>query len=172
VVRSLIRSGAALDRAGVYFLARLSARYPTVEVRVADACLTTDDAVMFAGVVRALVASLIDDVQRGARSVPVSAGRVDANLLAAARHGVRRPGACWPAEPEGVVAAAVARLLAKITQSLDAAGDGDEIRAGLERLRRVGTGADRQRLVWTRTGAADAFVASLADATVRVTSPS
>ena len=38
-VRRLIGHGAALDERSVYFWARLSPRYPTVEVRVADVCL-------------------------------------------------------------------------------------------------------------------------------------
>ena len=57
-VGRLIRRGAALDEASVYFLARLSPRYPTVEVRVADVCLDVDDAVLLAALVRALVATL------------------------------------------------------------------------------------------------------------------
>ena len=39
----LIGSRAALDERSVYFLARLSPRYPTVEVRVADVCLDAGD---------------------------------------------------------------------------------------------------------------------------------
>src|SRR4051812_18408349 len=54
-MQSLVDSGAAVDEAGVYLLARLSSRYPTVEVRIGDACLTADDTVLFAAVVRALV---------------------------------------------------------------------------------------------------------------------
>ena len=163
-VDSVISSGAAIDSAGVYFLARLSARYPTVEIRVADACLTIDDTVMFAGVVRTLIASLIDDIRRGIPAMPVSSRTVGANLLAAARHGVHPPAAGLP----GGTGCAVRRLLAKITPWLDDAGDGPEIRAGLERIRRLGNGAERQRRVWTRTGTAEAFVASLADVTVPV----
>ena len=44
-VRRLIGQGAALDERSVYFLARLSPRYPTVEVRVADVCLDAGTAV-------------------------------------------------------------------------------------------------------------------------------
>ena len=44
-VRRLIGQGAALDERSVYFLARLSPRYPTVEVRVADVCLNAGTAV-------------------------------------------------------------------------------------------------------------------------------
>ena len=45
-VRRLIGHGAALDERSVYFLARLSPRYPTVEVRVADVCLDAGTAVL------------------------------------------------------------------------------------------------------------------------------
>ena len=48
-VRRLIGRGAALDERNVYFLARLSPRYPTIEVRVADVCLDTGTAVLLAG---------------------------------------------------------------------------------------------------------------------------
>lgn len=168
-VHSLIASGAAMDRAGVYFLARLSPRYPTVEVRVADACLTAYDAVVFAGVVRGLVATLIDDVRRGGPSVPVPTDAVSANLLAAAQHGMRRHGDAAPPEQ---MPGSVARLLAKITPQLDAAGDADHVRAGLERLHQLGTGADRQRRLWTRAGSAGAFVRSLAEVTAPVAASS
>jgi glutamate---cysteine ligase / carboxylate-amine ligase len=171
VVDSLIRSGAAVDAAGVYFLARLSARYPTVEVRVGDACLTAEDTVMFAGIVRTLIIALIDDIQRGARSVTVSTAALNANLMAAARHGMRRQANRDSIDP-GTVPAAVARLLTKIAPLLGATGDADEVYAGLDRLLRSGTGADRQRLLWSRAGIPEEFVASLADATVPVTAAS
>ena len=57
-VRRLIGRGAALDERSVYFLARLSPRYPTVEIRVADVCLDVDTAVLLAGLARALVATV------------------------------------------------------------------------------------------------------------------
>ncbi len=57
-VRRLIGRGAALDERSVYFLARLSPRYPTVEIRVADVCLEVDTAVLLAGLARALVATV------------------------------------------------------------------------------------------------------------------
>ena len=41
IVTALCRTGAVLDPRNVYFLARLSPRYPTLEVRIADTCLTT-----------------------------------------------------------------------------------------------------------------------------------
>jgi carboxylate-amine ligase len=54
-VATLIRSGVISDAGMIYFDARLSARYPTVEIRVADACPSVDDAVLIAALARALV---------------------------------------------------------------------------------------------------------------------
>ena len=65
VVQQAVARGDALDARSVYFWARLSPRYPTVEVRVADACSTIEDTVAYAGLVRALVATGLDDARRG-----------------------------------------------------------------------------------------------------------
>jgi carboxylate-amine ligase len=149
-VRSLVDAGTAVDASGVYFLARLSARYPTIEVRVADTGLGVEDTVLFAGVTRALVATLIDDVRQRAKVVPAPGHLVSEQLLAVARGG----------------AGQTARLLAKITPRLDAAGDTGEVYAGIERLRREGTGAQRQRHLWRRYGPTSGFIGALAAETV------
>ena len=166
IVRSLVGSGAAMDPAGVYFLARLSARHPTIEIRVGDTCLDVDDTVCYAGVVRALVASLVDDVRGKVRVMPVPPALVDAQLLTAA-HGQVRIRQSGPAEPaEAATGGAVARLLAKIAPYLAATYAAEEVYAGLDRLRRDGTGAERQRRMWTWSGEPKEFVRSLAEATV------
>lgn len=54
-VSGLIETGAVLDQGMIYFDARLSARYPTVEIRVADVCLFASDALLVATLARALV---------------------------------------------------------------------------------------------------------------------
>ena len=54
-VATLIGSGVTSDPGMIYFDARLSARYPTVEIRIADACPSVDDAVLIAALARALV---------------------------------------------------------------------------------------------------------------------
>ena len=38
LVRSMVDSGVLLDDGMIYFDARISSRYPTVEIRVADVC--------------------------------------------------------------------------------------------------------------------------------------
>ena len=54
-VRQMVGTGTLLDAGMVYFDARLSEHYPTLEVRIADVCLHADDAVLIAALCRALV---------------------------------------------------------------------------------------------------------------------
>ena len=95
-IRRLIGQGAALDERSIYFLARLSPRYPTVEVRVADVCLDTGTAVLAAGLTRALVATALAEARRGT-PVPAAAGPAGRRRLgrrgpARAGRGRSRPG--------------------------------------------------------------------------------
>src|SRR5579875_178642 len=64
-VRQMVATGTLLDTGMVYFDARLSQRYPTIEIRVADVCLHADDAVAIAGLARALVETAARAWRRG-----------------------------------------------------------------------------------------------------------
>ena len=171
-VTALVRRGVALDARSVYFLARLSPRYPTLEVRVADACLTAPDAVLLAGIVRGLVTTLADDVRLDRPSVaaPAADDPLRRQLLAAAHHGMastivspRRPFPP-PARP-GLTHSRLSRLIDAILPALEADGDAELVLARLERLQRVGTGAQRQRALKAVRPSLGAFVTALADVT-------
>ena len=54
-VEQVMATGAAFDPAMIYFDCRLSARYPTVEIRVTDVCAELDEVVLVAALCRALV---------------------------------------------------------------------------------------------------------------------
>src|SRR6185437_1507314 len=73
-VRLLLASGVPMDAGMLYFDARLSAQYPTVEVRVADVCLLARDTVLVAALARALVDTAVRDWRLGvpAAAVPSS----------------------------------------------------------------------------------------------------
>jgi len=165
-VRSLVECGAAVGPSGIYMLARLSPRYPTIEVRVADTCLQADDAVLLAGVVRALVVALSDDVRRGLPPEVVSSGHLNTGLQVAARRGVTAL-----VSGTGSMAAFQNRLAAlrnKIMPVLSALGDTDEVLEGLRRLGQGGTGADRQRQLLRRMRNRESFVEALSEASVPV----
>ena len=163
-IRGLIDQGAALDEQGVYLFARLSARYPTVEVRVADVCLDVGTAVLLAGLTRALVATALTEARRG---TPVAAAPwVDAALVAAARHGLAGAGVD-PFTGQTVNARSLrARLLDHVHAALTDRGDTETITALVRRLDDRGTGADRQRALFAGAASAPAFVEALARATL------
>jgi carboxylate-amine ligase len=165
-LRRFVRRGAALDERGVYFLARLSPRFPTVEVRVADVCLDAATAVLVAGLTRALVATALADARRG---IPVHAAPglwVKAGLIAAARHGLTGPGVD-PFTGQAVTAhSLLARLLDHVHPALSDRSDAGTIATLLDRLHDRGTGADRQRALFASTQSAPAFIEALSRATL------
>ena len=167
-VKRLVDNGDALDARGVYFLARLSPRYPTIEIRVADTALEAADAVLLAGVCRALVASLAEDVRQGRAPDTVSGPDLRADLMAVAHHGLPDlvPAQRAPTATRPTLAVVVARLLRQIQQELDSTGDTDRVLAGLARLTEVGTGCERQRGLLALTTRPEDLVAAMAAATV------
>jgi carboxylate-amine ligase len=144
-VDGLVATGVLLDEGMVYFDARLSAKYPTVEVRVADVCLDLEDAVLLAALARALVDTAVRDELRGE---PVPDVRIELRRAAswrASRSGVRAE-LLSPTTYRPVPAAeAVAELVAHTRDALESAGDLDRVSARLDRLLSEGTGADTQR---------------------------
>ena len=92
-VRRLIAQGAALDERSIYFLVRLSPRYPTVEVRVADVCLDVGTAVLVAGLTRALVATALAEARLGTPVPAAPAPRPPGSPRPwTLRHGTGSPG--------------------------------------------------------------------------------
>ena len=167
VTRQVLATGAAHDRALLNYEVRLSARYPTVEFRVADVCTDTEDAVVIAGLARALVATSVASWRRGE---PIPSCRSDVLRSAswrAARSGLSG-GLHDPTSGRMAGAADVATaLLLSTREALETAGDLERVSAGVERLVATGNGAARQREVHARTHDLVAVVADLA----RRTSP-
>ncbi len=165
-VRRLIGRGAALDERSVYFLARLSPRYPTIEVRVADVCLDAGTAVLAAGLTRALVATALAEARRGTPAAAAPARQVAAALTAAARQGLAGAGVD-PLTGQAVDAPALrSRLLDHVYPALRDHGDTETITRLLHQLDQRGTGADRQRALFTSAASTPAFIKALARATL------
>ena len=159
---TLIRLGAALDDGMLYYDARLSATYPTVEIRVADTCTDVDDAVLAAALARALVETL---AERPEPTEPVRSDLLRAAWWRAARHGLT--GALvHPVTWDLVPAAEALRALAdEVRPALESADDAVLVDDGLARLAITGTGARRQRQAFERTGDLQGVVADLVSRT-------
>ncbi|WP_130513627.1 carboxylate-amine ligase [Krasilnikovia cinnamomea] len=164
-VGELIAAGVMFDASMVLWWARPSSRYPTVEVRVSDVCPTAGDAVLVAGLVRALVATVVADIAAG-RPAP----RLPDHLLRAAHwnaahtaldgtltnllHRTTQP--AWELVDD---------LMATVGAALDRHGDRATVTAGLVHLRTHGTGAARQRRAHARGAGVSGALAELAGAT-------
>jgi carboxylate-amine ligase len=144
-----LAAGTLMDEQMVYWDVRPSTHLPTVEVRVSDVPLTTDETVLVATLARALVMTALADGGRGPR--------VDSEVLRAAY---------WLAARDGVTAGAVdartaeelsiaelfERLQREVAPALTELDAVDLVREGIERALRDGNGAVRQRNAF-RTGA-------------------
>ncbi|MER7765116.1 glutamate--cysteine ligase [Streptomyces sp. NPDC097619] len=143
-VTALVESGAIADAGQLYWQARLSERYPTVEVRCADVQLRADDAVMITGLVRALVATAVREARAGAPAPELPDELLRAATWQAARRGLAGPlvGA------DGARRSArdcVGALMRHVRAALVEAGDSREVCPLVHRLLRDGSPAARQR---------------------------
>lgn len=146
-VDRLIAQHVIPDVGSVCWAARLSAQYPTVELRLFDAQLSTDDALLVAALGRALVETAVgaDD--------PVRTGDdIQASLWSAARHGMEAT-LVHPSNGELVAARdAVGLLVETIAPVLKASGDLAFVEDALARVLQTGTGAQRQRAAYAEGG--------------------
>ena len=151
-LQQLLDTGVLLDAGMYYGDARLSHRYPTVEVRVADVCLDPADATLLAGLVRALVDTAAREWRAG-----VPAPQVSTTVLRLAAWRASRDGAegelLHPLSGRPVGAgAAVAALLDHVARALADSGDTAGVEGRAEHVLARGTGATWQRAVVGRTG--------------------
>jgi carboxylate-amine ligase len=166
-VAQMVGTGTLLDTGMVYFDARLSQRYPTLEIRIADVCLRADDAVLIAALARALV-------------------ETEARRWRQGRAPLRRRGellrlAAWRASRSGLSdvllspltglpepAAAVAdTLLGHVRGALAETGDTATVRELLAALLARGNGAAFQRNTYQQNQDLSQVIQSAIAATIR-----
>jgi carboxylate-amine ligase len=165
-VRALLGTGTLLDEGMIYFDARLSRHYPTVEVRVADVCLEAEDTVLLATLVRGLVETA---ARAWCAGEPPDAAGIGLLRLASWRAGrsglddqLVQPLVWTPAPVERVVRS----LVDHVGEALDDTGDLGLVEERLAELLKRGSGARRQREVFERTGELGAVVKDCVKRTV------
>jgi glutamate---cysteine ligase / carboxylate-amine ligase len=160
VTRRLVEWGAALDEGMVYFDARLSRNFPTVEIRVADVCTDPEDAILFAALARALVTTVASSSE-SARPPGWRSDLVRAASWRASRYGLAAQ-LVDPSTLELAPARAVVESLVRhVRDALDDADDLTVVGDLLERLLSRGGGATRQRRAFEREESLEAVVADL-----------
>jgi carboxylate-amine ligase len=151
-VQAMIDSGTLLDEGMVYFDARLSRHYPTVEIRIADVCMLADDAVLLAALVRGLVETAARERRAGEPPRPVRVELLRLATWRASRSGLTadlvHPVTGRPTPAEAVVRA----LLDHVGPVLSELGDRDTAAELTDGLLSRGTGAELQRRAYKETG--------------------
>ena len=158
VSEQMIAWGGGIDPGMLYFDVRLSEKYPTVEIRVADVCTDPEDALLVGLLARGFVTTAAADP-----APPVWRGDVlQVAGYRAARHGLSadlvHPGKATLASPRAVLEAAVDH----VRPVLEEGGDLDLVHRLLEQLLARGNGATRQRQVFEATSSPLAVVEDLA----------
>ncbi len=139
-VNEAVATGAAVDSAMIYYDVRLSAKYPTVEFRVADSGQQVADSVLLAALCRAAVETAIS-----AEPVDLAPERLRAAAWRAARFGLGGELVDVTTASLRPAAELVDRMLDELGPALIRYGDADQVHRLVDDLWRRGTGADLQR---------------------------
>lgn len=175
-VRVMTASGAIADASFLWWHLRASAKYPTLELRVADSCADVEDGLCIAALFRCLVRLLDRDPRMNADLTGAVRGFTMENLWRAERDGVRAELIDADRERAVPMAEVVEGLLARVAEDADALG----CREACDRARTIarrGTSADRQVAVYEAARAAGssdreslrAVIDALADETAPAT---
>jgi glutamate---cysteine ligase / carboxylate-amine ligase len=165
LVETLEATGSVREPTKLYWDVRPSTQFETLEFRVADVLPRVDEAVMVAGLVRALAFTCHAAALAGEPDPLPRPELLRAAKWRAARHGLDADlvdvlgGQARPA------AELVEAFLEAIRPGLEAGGDLEEVTGLVRATLAGGTAAARQREVLRRTGSLEAVVDQLADET-------
>jgi carboxylate-amine ligase len=156
LVRTLVDTGSISDETKIYWDMRPADRFQTLEFRATDVCLTLDEAVLVAGLVRALARTCCElaalDEERDAAFVPVRPELLRAAEWRAARYGIGgqlidvHAGQAVPAHE------LIKKLLEFVRPALEEQDDWDEIHSLTHDVLERGNGAMRQCTAWQKNG--------------------
>jgi glutamate---cysteine ligase / carboxylate-amine ligase len=161
VSEQMIGWGAAMDPGMLYFDVRLSEKYPTVEIRVADVCTDVEDAALLALLARALV----DTHASACEAAPWRADLLRVAGWRAARFGLAGDLVHPVAGGLVPVREAVDAAVRHVRPSLEESGDLELVTEKLERLLATGGGAARQRRTFEASEDLRSVVRDLANRT-------
>ena len=170
LVADLVAVEGIEDASKLYWDARPSSHFETLEFRVADVCMTIDEAVMIAGLCRALARACLADHHRGEPMVSVRPELLRIAKFRASRHGLEGD-LIAPLEKKAVPAAKhIATLLAFARPELEEEGDWDEVSALVKETLKRGNGAHRQREAYAQASHFEDVVDRVVEETARGTS--
>ena len=169
LIDALVTSGVVADSTKVYWDIRLPEDLDTIEVRVMDVCSRADEAVMLAGLARALVRTCYEQAEREDPYPKPRSELLRAAHWLASRHGLDAKllgpevGQATPARE------VIERMLAFTRQALEEGGDWEEVSGLVHETLEHGNGANRQRRTYQKAGRLEDVVDMLVEETAQGT---
>jgi carboxylate-amine ligase len=151
MIALLVETKSLEEATRIYWDLRLSERYPTIEFRVMDVCMTVDETVTIAGLIRALVHQAYELYLEQAAVPPVSSEMLRVAHWRAARYGL--DGDLLDVTTNHLLPAheLIHKLLAFVRPALKAEGDWQRVSQGIEHILQAGNSAARQRTIYQQT---------------------
>lgn len=158
VVNDLITVGAIDDATNIYWDIRLSDKFPTIEFRITDICMTVEEAVTIAGLVRALVWTGYQEVINDLAFPQVRPELLQVAQWYAARYGLT--GNLIDVGDRVPISAAslLDNFLNYLRPALEKFGDWQTISASVQNILNQGNGAQRQLKVYQQNHSFEAVV--------------
>lgn len=167
LAEDLVVSGVLMDRKMIYWYARPSEHQPTLEIRVPDVNADVDTSLLVATLARALSMVLLADARSGVPCPQIGDTEVREAHRQAAALGMAgmwthpRTGAAMP------LSSGLQFLVERAMPALQTLGEATLVAELVQRVRRNGTGAQRQRSVYRRRESLEDVVDDLAARTVQ-----
>ncbi|WP_171185073.1 carboxylate-amine ligase [Alienimonas chondri] len=157
-VAGLVGAGVISDASKVYWDIRVPPDKPTIEFRVGDVCPHLDDAVMLAGLVRAIALRCARAAAAGEPAPRPRPELLRAASWRAARSGVHGELVDTAAGKSRPAAEQIERMLGELAVELDDLGEGAFVRERVREILDGGNSADRQRAAVEEAGEVRAAV--------------
>ena len=169
LIRALVATGGAKEPTQVYWDLRLPEKIETLEIRVADVCCRVDEAVMLAGLSRALVHTCHERAEREEPYPRAHPELLRAAHWVASRHGLDAELVDVEAERTVPAQEIIEKLLTFARPALEEHGDWEEVSTLISETLKRGNGARRQRRTYKRAGRFEDVVEMLIEETARGT---
>lgn len=170
-IQTLVTTRSVEDSSHIYWDIRLPQRYATVEFRVMDVCLTIDEALMLAGLIRALVRTCYEESLRKIAVPDIHTELLRVANWRAARYGLEGELIDMYLQRTLPAGELIERFLTLLRPALEAEGDWAYVSDQVARTLKYGNGAMRQRAVFARTGRVTDVVQYIIDETARGCEP-
>lgn len=151
-VKGLVQMGIIQDTTTLYWDIRLSDAFPTLEFRITDVCMTIDEAVMLAGLVKALVRTCYEATLASKPYTPVKSEFLKAAHWTAARYGLSAELVDLEKKTAIPAKESIEQFLCYLQPALEAEGDWATVASLVKQVLAQGNGADRQRQWFQETG--------------------